>query len=139
MNSLGNYQLGDWIPFYLQCRDSSRTPVAPTAQPTAKVYTSGGTLKATVNLPVARKKTVDVGFFGCAHRLSSLYATGNYVVIYEYAHGGNTYRKTDMFSVVGGGNSNGNVVASYTLTRPEATYVVFQDDDGTVYQGRGPS
>ena len=133
----GRKILGDEIRIGVQCRNGSRTPGAPTAAPTYRVYDETGTLVTSGSLPPTERYAV-TGLFEYMLRLISPFTTGRYHVRYAYAISGTNYAALDSFEIQPSGNAGGQILSMLYLDRPDADWIVATTDQGTVSLNRGP-
>lgn len=134
----GRSRLGQEIRIGVQCRNGSRTPSAPTAAPTYRIYSeAGGAAVVTGSLPPT-ERYVTTGLFEYMQRLTSSFSAGRYYVLYGYAVSGTNYVDFDAFEVVAGGNVNGMFQSLFHLDRPDSDWIIGVLDSGTVSINRGP-
>lgn len=134
----GRKILGEEIRLGCQTVNSARTPTAPDSAPTFRVYTESGTLTATGFLPPTERYVV-TGLFEYMLALGTLFATGRYMVRYQYAISSTSYTpEPDTFEVVGGGDTHGQFVSLAFLDRPDADWIVGQTDAGNTLINRNP-
>lgn len=139
MRYLGRFQLGDYVPLQIGTHPGTAVAANPTAAPTARIVAldTPGSAVETVNMAIrdAYKRT---GFFLNWLRLSSSYSAKIYAAYYTWAIAGSNYSECDMFEVVAGGNSSGAVIGAAVIQRPEAEFLMYQLDDGTLNVRRNP-
>jgi hypothetical protein len=70
--------------------------------------------------------------------LDGRFSTGRYDVLVTWEIGGTVYASSGMFDVVAGGDVGGAVIAQTVYHRPEADYVVYQTNAGTLERSRNP-
>lgn len=133
----GRKLLGSEIRLGVQCRDGNRTPNAPTAAPTYRVYTEAGTNVVNGSLPPTERYTT-TGLFEYMLPLNTSFSTGRHYVRYAYAISGTNYVDFDAFEVVAGGNTAGTFTSLFFLDKPDSDWVVGITDQGTVSLNRGP-
>jgi hypothetical protein len=134
MSYHARYQLGDFVPLLLQCRNANGTPTLPDDCPNARVFDPLGRLVTNFKVPITDRYGA-TGLFAFAFPLSAfLFSTGlvngNYRVIYSYSIGSYTGLDESTFEVVAGGDSRGNIISMAYYPRPNADYLVFQTDNG---------
>lgn len=138
--NLGRFQLGDFVPLSLNATTATGSPSAPSANPTAAIYdltASPPSLVDTVQMVICDRYQ-QTAFFQTLHRLSSSYsATKFYAVCYAW-NSGTALIKTEYFSVVAGGDSDGAVIGSIGYHRPDGERVVYLRDGGKLVFSRGP-
>lgn len=134
MTWLGRYQVGDFVPLVLQSTTTAGVAVTPTvAAVTAKLYNASGVLVTTISLGL-NNKVQTVGLFRSRWLAT---AVGVWMVVYDWSDG-TAQKKVERFEVVAGGSSSGAVVALHATELPEATYLLLQGANGTLYYGRNP-
>lgn len=135
----GRFPQGKHIPLGVQCRNGSRTPVAPDQAPTFRVYSeSGGAAALSGSLPPTERYTT-AGLHEYAQFLNTSFATaGRYYVRYAYAISGTQYVDFDAFEVLAGGTSGGMVNSLFFLDRPDSDWIITQSDSGNANSNRGP-
>lgn len=136
MSWLGRFRLGQSVPLELPVKDSSNTPVEPDAAPTATVYSSSARIED-LELPVLDPFRV-TGLFREDLFLGALYATGFYVVQYNYAVGGVFGGAEDAFEIVGGGDAVGHVLSLFHFPHAASDFLIVHREDGTVVRRRNP-
>lgn len=133
---LGRYQLGQYVPLRLVTQTVAGAPTLPDAAPT--LYTWSGTSKIeTLLVPAIDQKRTTAMFF-LPLFLGSLYAVGNYRVVYQWANSSVTNQAVDTFEIVTGGDALGDVAAMHAYDCPDGTFVVRQVGRGLLTVGRGP-
>jgi len=132
------YHKGEEAVMHVLCTNASNAPTAPDAAPTYSIYNSAGTALVTNRKMPPVDIGSQVGYFGCGHLLSDIFAEGQYVVLYKYAISSTQYRKDEKFEVMPGGNGGGNCISMGVLRKPHATYVVRQLTSGKLTAGRNP-
>lgn len=135
--NLGRFHVGDSIPLAVSSEDNNGVPTLPTAAPTARIY-SGSTLIETVSLPIWDRYKV-TAYFQKRHRLGSSYSAGTYLVVYGWTISATSYKKVAFFQVYSGGDADGNVIAAAAVERPEANYILYETESGSLMAGRNPS
>lgn len=138
MAYIGRFQLGEILPLRLQCRTSAATEVAPTAAPTYQIYKTNDTAIVAATKLGPYIKGALTGWFAGEEFLDSTFSAGRYNVVYTWASGGSTYRRTDTFEVTAGGNTTGQYIGQKFVRFPHADYVVGLADGGTLEWRRNP-
>lgn len=133
----GREKLGADIRIGVQCRDGNRTPQAPTAAPTFRVYTEGGTLVTSGTVPPTERYQT-TGLHEFMLPLNALFSTGRQYVRYLYAISGVNYVDVDVFEIVGGGNVAGSFNQLFHLDRPDSDWIIGVTEQGNVSLNRGP-
>lgn len=134
---LGRFQAGDFVPLELVSTNGSMVSSEPTAQATAKIYDASGTLIATVSLQIRSRNRI-TGAFSNRWQVTTAAGTGRFMVVYEWAISGSTYRKVECFTVVSGGNEAGAIISQARMLTPQADYLIHETDNGALYWGRNP-
>lgn len=133
---IGRYQLGQEVPFLVQCRDAAGRPAAPAAPPTARVYRDGVPLRA---VELSHDEDTEVpGRFRGRLRLADGDAPGRHAVVYLYGVGVEVVVGSDTFEVAPGGDPQGPVLAGFVLSRPDADVVMAHLGSGRLAAGRTP-
>ncbi len=131
-------RLGQEIRIGVQCRNGSRTPSAPDAAPTFRIYPeAAGAAVITGSLPPTERYTA-TGLFEYMQRLTSAFSAGRYYVRYAYAISAVQYVDFDAFEVTAGGNTAGMFLSLMFLDRPDSDWIIGQLDMGTISINRGP-
>ena len=135
MHFLGRYQLGDFLPLTVQCRNSSKAPVDPTSAVTLTIYDSS--LVTVLNSePLPPKDIANLtGIFEAEMQIDSLFSEGIYFAMHEWSGGG---KALDTFEVIAGGNSTGGYVGIHFYERPGVEFIVGQTDGSTLEARRNP-
>lgn len=133
----GRKQVGNEIRIGVQTVNGSRTPTAPDAAPTYRVYTEAGTLVTNGSLPPTERYTT-TGLFEYMLPVYSLFSTGRHWVRYDWIISGTHYAGIDSFEVLAGGNTAGCFISMMFLDRPDADWIVGQTDAGTTSINRAP-
>lgn len=136
MSYLGRFKQGTEVPISVRTVDGSGVAVVPAFVPFAEILGAGGKID-TFELPV-KDKAVTTGLFQFGLFLDSNYPVGQYSVIYRYRANSLDRLLEDAFEVIEGGNVAGSVNSTFWWDRPEASYIVFERDDGKIEQGRNP-
>lgn len=139
MAYLGRFSLGQTVPLYLQCRNSSKAPTVPDLPPQYKVFAAGSTVPVEAHLMPIEDRYVFTALFRSTQFLGRLYAVGMYQVVYNYSISGSPVAEADCFEIVGGGGNLGAVISTYFYQRPEANYVIQGLESGEILKGRNPS
>lgn len=138
---LGRYQQGVELPLSLQCVDASDSPDDPQDVPVATIWLDGSTpaLVETVELAAAERGVV-TGFFRRPHFLGNSYSSaGRYLVVYKWLDSDGTgHAKEASFTLLPGGSDDGAVIAATPVERPDARYLLYQTDAGSLVRGRNP-
>ena len=121
----------------VQCRDGNRTPGAPTAAPTFRVYNESGTNIVNGSLPPTERYTT-TGLHEYMLPLNSSFSAGRYFVRYAYAISGTNYVDFDAFEVLAGGDAKGSEISVFFLDRPDSDWIISTVDQGAVTLNRGP-
>lgn len=139
MTHRGRKPLGSEIRIGVQCRNGSRTPLAPDAAPTYRVYAeAGGSAVATGSLPPTERYQT-TGLFEHMLPLNSTFAAGRYYVRYAYAISATNYVDVDSFEVLASGDANGMFNSLFFLDRPAGQdWLLGVTDQGVVTLNRGP-
>lgn len=138
MAYIGRFQLGEILPLRLQCRTTAATEVSPTNAPTYQIYKTNDTAVVAATKLAPYIKGALTGWFVGEEPLDSTFSAGRYNVVYTWASGGSTYRRTDTFEVTAGGNSSGQYLGLRFARYPHADYVIGLTDLGTLEQRRNP-
>lgn len=134
----GRKRLGEQIRLGVQCAPgNTRTPTAPDAAPTFRIYTEAGVNVVNGSLPPREKFTV-TGLFEYMRQLNSLFSTGRHYVRYQYAISSTNYVALDAFEIVTGGDTGGQVISMEFLDTPASDWILFQTDSGNTGINRGP-
>ena len=135
MPYIGRYQLGDFIPLTVQCRDSSKNPVDPTSAVTLSIYDSSFSTVLDSE-PIPPKDIANLtGVFEAEMQLDSLFSTGIYFAMHEWSGGG---KSLDTFEIIAGGNNSGGYVGIHFYERPGVEFIVGQTDGSTLETRRNP-
>lgn len=126
------YQLGDYLPLI-----STALGYTGAAVPTAKTINAGGSLIETISLAGVPERLRGFHFEGRV-RLGGLYSPGKYALFYQWTENGEDRCYVDWFEIAPGGNSEGNVTASYYFALPEANSIIYQLDGGSLKRGLNP-
>ena len=140
MAHLGRFQLGDWIPFGVNCKTAAFVAGAPTTAPTLTVFDSNFAttgLPAGVRLP-PKGDPIVTGQFELERQLDSNYSAQMYTALIEYTIGAHSGTELHTFEVVGGGNSAGNYVGLHYYDQPHVRFMIGQLDGGTLEARRNP-
>lgn len=136
--SRGKKNLGTEIRIGVQCRNGSRTPSAPTAAPTYRVYTEAGVNVVNGSLPPTEKAST-TGLFEYMLPLNSSFSTGRHYVRYAYAISGTSYADMDAFEVLAGGDATGMYNALFSLDQASGSdWLLGTTDMGKIILNRGP-
>lgn len=138
---LGRYQEGVELPLVLQCTDVNNTPNDPIDVPWATIYLDGGPPKMVDNLKMPSDlRGIATGLFRLPVFLNSAYkTTGRYLVVFKWTDSnGIPHHKPASFYVLPGGNADGAVLSMVYIQRPDATYLMHQNDSGRLIRGRNP-
>lgn len=132
---LGRFQPGDIIELKFDTVDGDSNRAAPDVSPTIQI------VDADSNAIMPTNKAGLIGsytHFGLDLFVSALYPLGTYTVTYSWTVSGTGFTATDTFTVIGGGDIGGSIIAMRAYVRPEASYVVAQLNSGNIVQGRNP-
>lgn len=130
------HQLGQVIPFLVQCVDSSGTPYFPDDCPTLKIWSSSGVVFCG-KMP-CEDRFVEAGIFLASIFLGSDYAVGKYTWAIYYKADGYYGIETGNFQILAGGSSDGDVVSQYFYDRPHGKFLVQELTSGNMISGRNP-
>ena len=141
------YQLGDFVPLFLVCKNVNGVPTVPDTVPEARLFDPFGVAAGHFSMnPVDRFGTTAT--FALNLGASQFFnIVGNWRIVYTYKIGTYSGMDEDTFQIVNGGSVNGNVISMYYFHRPNADYVVYQTDGGVlvgevqsgrIFGGRGP-
>lgn len=136
---LGRFQLGDFLPIPVPCRDASRVEVSPTAAPNYSIYDGTDTVIVDDLKMVPHDKPTRTGWFYAEHQLGSGFAVGRYNGLIQWASGGNAFAKEFCFEIVAGGSASGAYIGLEYQASPQARFVVGLVDSGSVEQRKNPS
>lgn len=140
MSYLGRFQIGDRIGLSVSSKNQkSGAAVQPSALVQGFIYpTASGTIIEAV--PLHPKDRFGGNWdFTANPQLSASYTPGHYTVLYQWANGGTLYERLDTFDVLSGGDVDGQVIALAEAERPEAGFVLFETESGSIKAGRNPS
>lgn len=130
----GRFALGDFIPLQCLCRDVNGVPTDPDVTPEARVFAPAGNATGHF-LIMPLDPGAQPGLFQLAEGAAAWFnALGNWRVVYHWTTGNGTFAGVDedTFEIVNGGAARGNVVSMTFYVRPDADYLVFQTDGGSV-------
>ncbi len=132
-------QIGEELFLLVQSAPgNTRTPTAPTAAATFRIYTEAGVNVLNGSLPPIERYGV-TGLFAFMQRLTSAFSTGRHYIRYQYAISGTNYVKLAAFEALAGGSSSGTVISMAYLDRPDGNdWLVCQTDSGATTINRGP-
>lgn len=134
---IGRFQLGDFVPLLVWCRNNAGTPAQPTAHPTARIYDGGGTLVQTHDLPLVDSADT-LGRFRFDLPLGSQYAVGYYTAKIDYTISAVVYSELQDFQVLAGGHSDGGLIAAELYNSPNSPWLVAETDRGALLAHRNP-
>lgn len=138
---LGRYQQGVELPMVLQCTDVNDVANDPLDVPHVTIYRDGAppTLKSSYRM-AADLRGVATGLFRLPLFLDTLYsATGRHLVIFKWTDSnGVAHHKPASFHLLPGGHPDGAVISMYYILRPDASYLIHQNDSGRIIRGRNP-
>ncbi len=138
---IGRYQCGVEVPFVLQCTDVNNSPNDPLAIPSLSIYLDGAppVLKGTYAIPADLRGTA-TGVFRFPLFLDTLYrTTGRYLAIFKWTDSnGVAHHKPGSFYILPGGHPDGAILSMVYIQRPDATYLMHQNDSGRLVRGRNP-
>lgn len=138
---LGRYQQGVELPLVLQCTDVNDTPNDPVDVPWVVIYRDGAppTFKASLKM-AAELRGIATGLFRLPVFLDTLYGTaGRYLVVFKWVDSnGVAHTKPASFYLLPGGHADGAILSMYYVLRPDASYLLHQNDSGRIVRGRNP-
>ena len=83
---------------------------------------------------------VATGLFCLPVFLDTLYGTaGRYLAVFKWTDsGGVAHHKPASFYILPGGNADGAIIGMFSILRPDASYLIHQNDSGRLIRGRNP-
>jgi len=133
----GRCQHGEEITLGVLCTDGAGAPVYPDAAPTLDVFGPEGQPVAGQRLP-AVDRAAAVGLFQLGLFLGPAFAPGRHRAVYRWSAGGLAGVAEDWFDLLPGGDARGAVIALYAYERPQADYLIRQQDGGAMGANRNP-
>lgn len=134
----GRFKVGDLLPLSLAPTGNTGAPALPDAAPTVRVFNSSGAQVGATRQFAIKDRYGPTALFVDDLLLDSNYAVGHYTVRYAWLVSGSQRVEVEKFEVIPTGDSGGSVIGMAQFTRPEAEYVVYQRDGGTINAGRNP-
>jgi hypothetical protein len=135
----GRYQQGDIISFRFPFTNASDVAALPLEQVRWKIIDPTG---ATTYLDYAPLGDTDIlGSFAVKLRITTFFATpGRYTIWVQAKMSSTLYRTYFMcFRIISGGVNGGGVHSQYYWNRPEASYIVWSNENGEIISGRNPT
>lgn len=133
---LGRQQLGTYLDVFLQVKDASRAPLMPDGVPSIKVL-KGITVVHNGLMPIL-DKTNRIGLFHSIIFLGGVFSEGTFSVRMGYSVSGVPFIESRSFEVVPAGNALGQVLGMYYLHSPQADFVVYSVESGSILKGKNP-
>ena len=122
----------------MQCADINGTPTMPDDPPHVKIYrTSDGAVVYSREIPLL-DKVVQVGLFQVKVFLNEAFAAGDHEMEVVWSISPATFMKVMAFSVMAGGDANGQVLGMTYYPLPDANFIVYQTENGTIFKGKNP-
>ena len=134
MSYRGRYSLGDFIPLQVLCKDVNGVPTNPDLMPEARVFSPVGNAAGHFSIPVLDPGG-QAGLFQLVEGAAAWFnITGNWRVVYHWTTGSGAFAgvEEDTFEVVNGGAARGNVISMAFYVRPNADFIVWQTDGGSI-------
>lgn len=133
---LGRPKLGQKLSLTLQTKSAADIPIQPDSAPYADIY-AGTTLVETIRLPILERYKVS-WLFGVDLFLGAKYSTGQHMIVYRYLLSTVKYQAFAYFEIVGGGAVGGPIIAMTEYRKPEAGYLIHQNEAGDLQYSRNP-
>jgi hypothetical protein len=135
---MGRLQLGTYLEVLFQPTTGNNEPALPDAVPTIQVRrTSDGAVVHSGLMPVL-DKTVSPGLFYLPLFLGFGFAAGGHTLRLSCTIDGDPVLDTRSFTIVAGGDVQGQALAMVYFHKPHADFVVFQTENGSISRGKNP-
>lgn len=140
MANLGRYFVGDTVLLSVTTKtgnNGSGTATLPDAAPTAALYNGSSTIE-TITLPISNRYTT-TAYFKKLFLIGSSHGAASYTVTYSWAISATPYSSGDTFTVYAGGDADGSVISAGAVEQPEANYILYETETGSLKSGRNPT
>lgn len=136
----GRFQLGQYVPLFVQTTNTSGTATNPSAAPTCDVRSGGGTLVIDDQKIPPKDAGRTTGAFEYGQLLDDNFSAGKYFAFFSFTVGGTGMRALGMFEVLAGltNADDGPLTSLVFLGSPDADRLVGQTADAQNLIGRAP-